>query len=156
MATSRDVERLNQATVEKMRARRHISANSWHGTAFLVEALLLLAVLTGCIAVFMQLYADASQISTQDAYLSRAVQLASNEAERFAADPAAGDTSHDDLADGGYSFRTKCSVTANETEAGTLYVANITVTRLDENNAEVEPDYSLTTSRYVSAGDANG
>ena len=40
-------------------ARRPREAAPWRGTAFLVEACLLLAVIVGCVAVFASLFARA-------------------------------------------------------------------------------------------------
>ncbi|WP_139650743.1 hypothetical protein [Raoultibacter phocaeensis] len=113
--------------------------SSWHGTAFIVEAMLLLAFLVGAIAVFMHLFADASAKGAENEDLSNAIVLAANSAERFASDPEgmAPETETD-------GFRVTCLVTPEETDGGTLYHADIAVLRGEE---EV---YRLTTARYVS------
>lgn len=64
-------------------------SRSWHGTAFLVEALVLLLFLVASLGVFMQAFARARAMGAQAAQLESAVALASDMAERFCADPAA-------------------------------------------------------------------
>lgn len=61
----------------------------WPGAAFIVEALLLLVFLTGSLAVLMNLNAEADRIGRESADLMDGLVLASNVAEKFAADPIA-------------------------------------------------------------------
>ena len=57
------------------------------GSAFIVEALFLLVFLTASAAVFTQLFAHAANQATEGLELSRAVAVASDTAEQFAANP---------------------------------------------------------------------
>ncbi len=135
--------------------RRRTSSDRavWAGAAFVVEALILLAFLAGCLAVFMQLFGDASETGRQNVRLERAVEAASNRAEQFAANPLAGDVtpgeggayvSRDDAGDG---LVVECSIVPEPLEAGMLYRATIVVT--DGGEAV----YDLATARYVPASD---
>ena len=95
---------------------------AWSGTAFIVEALFLLVFLVASTAVFVQLFAHAKQQSAESLELSRAVALASNTAERFAANPEStiGITRDGELA-------AVCTVTPEQHESGILYKAEISV-----------------------------
>lgn len=149
MQQSETIEAMNRANIGHIaKGRRASLGSSWHGTAFLIEALLLLALLTGCVAVFMQLFAQANAMGTESASLSGAVQIASNEAETFAADPhtwGVGETSED--VDGYTVTRT---VEAQDASHGTLYVATILVEAANDSSSEDAVTYTLSTSRYVS------
>lgn len=145
MAKNDDIQ-VSIANRARMRHAQRVTRNSWHGTAFLMEALLLLAVLVGCIAVFMQLYAQSNQMSVDNRDLAAAIQLASNEAEQFAADPTSGSVSEEEN-----EYYVVREVHSEETAAGTIYYADITVTAF-----KGEPVYKLSTSTYVSGGDSDG
>lgn len=112
---------------------------SWHGAALLMEALILLAFLVGCIAVFFQLLTTAGVMGKESTQLTEAVALASNVAEEFAADPTSVSQTQD--LEG---YRVTCDATPGVTEGGTLYDAHITVYDGDT------VIYELDTARYVS------
>ena len=95
---------------------------AWSGTAFIVEALFLLLFLVASIAIFVQLFAHAEKQSAESVELSRAVALASNAAEHFAANPEA--ASGVMRADGLVAVYT---VTSEQREGGVLYHAEISV-----------------------------
>ena len=141
--------------------RRDGGRASWHGTALLVEALVLLAFLVASLALFMQVFAQA-------------VAMASNLAEEFAADPAAEPEPLE--RDGLTASCAVATVAADDADgtggqtgsgaddalsgapagdssgaAGTLYRATILVT--DGDGDEV---YRLVTERYASGDDAAG
>ncbi len=59
----------------------------WHGAAFIVEALVLLAFLVAALAVVIPLMVTAHERGTEAQQLSCAIILASNDAETFAAYP---------------------------------------------------------------------
>lgn len=59
----------------------------WHGAAFVVEALVLLAFLVTALAVVMQVMSASYERGAQADELSDAIVIASNDAEAFAADP---------------------------------------------------------------------
>lgn len=128
----------------------------WPGAAFVVEALILLVFLAACLAVFMQLFGDANETGRQNVRLERAVEAASNRAERFAADPLAGmeDSAgagrlESTVGEGDDALTVTCDVTPEGLPAGVLYRAEIGVWDGDE------LVYDLTTARYVAgAGDA--
>lgn len=122
----------------------------WPGAAFVVEALILLVFLAGCLAVFMQLFGDADQMGRQNVRLERAVELASNRAECFAADPLGGAGAAEE-AEG--DLVVTCDVEPEELGAGVLYRAEIDVRDGDE------VVYEVATARYVAgagAADAQG
>ena len=117
---------------EEVAAARTERAPLWHGTAFLVEALVLLAFLTAALAVFAQLFASARTEAARGAELSEAVAIAQNAAERFAAaaDPAALDGAT--TATGpqtGNAYYLVIDVEPTEQAAGTLWTATIYVDR---------------------------
>lgn len=58
-------------------------------TAFLIEALVLMAVLIASMAVFTQLFTHSAVAAHQAEDLTRATLLAQNAAEEFSSDPAA-------------------------------------------------------------------
>lgn len=141
----------------------------WHGTAFLIEALVLVAFLMAALAVVLSLFASARAEEARAARLSEAVTLAQNAAEAFAAtdEPVSrvcqeAGTQTDDL------YVVAVDVAAEERAAGTLYTATISVTAADTSegadaaegasgatNAESavgdEALYTLDTARYVAA-----
>ena len=67
------------------REARSVAA-PWRGTAFLVEACLLLAAITVCVAVFAALFARAGVEGARAEELTRAVVAARDAAEVFAAE----------------------------------------------------------------------
>jgi len=116
---------------------------SRRGMAFLLEALITLAFLMGCLAVFVRLFSSAQLEALKANKLSRAVVAATNRAEEFSANPF--DTSSTTTKDG---LTVECRVRADERPAGTLFEATIIVL---ENKSEL---YRLETSRYVSGAEA--
>ena len=115
----------------------------WTGTAFLVEALLLLLLLLATLAVFVSLLSRAITQSDEQAALDRAMVVATNTAESFSASPAT--YVCEPIQDG---MDVTCSVTATYLEAGALYEALITVSEGGE------AVYELSCARYVSGGGA--
>lgn len=113
------------------------------GSAFLVEALVVLCFLMIALAVFVQLFSKAQVQGLGANQLSRAVFVATNYAEEFSADPTGVEAQkvEDDLT-------ATCSVEQNKRDGGTLYEATIEVS---DGSKTV---YTLTTARYVS--NANG
>ena len=69
-------------------ADRQARKASWHGKAFLVEALVLLVFLVASLSILVALFVQARTEADEGERLSQAVQLAQNAAEEFAADPA--------------------------------------------------------------------
>lgn len=130
----------------------------WHGSAFIVEALVLLVFLIASLAVLMQVIGGAHERGEDADRLSNAIILASNDAEAFAADPTSGDTeavyalvdgelvedAGGDASGQADRYEVTRSVQAQAENAGTLYEAHI----------EVESDgavvYQVDTARYVS------
>ena len=151
-------------------ARRDGGRASWHGTALLVEALVLLAFLVASLALFMQVFAQARGMGAEGSELAQAVAMASDLAEEFAADPA---VEPDPLERDGLTASCAVATVAaddaggadGQTDpeaddapsgvssgtAGTLHRATILVT--DGDGDEV---YRLVTERYASGDDAAG
>lgn len=121
---------------------------NWSGTAFMVEALVLLAVLVACMAVFTQLFTHALSTANDSERLSNAVTVAQSAAEEFSADPAAvyaGQPVGEGVAaNGADGLDVTCDVSRAQQGAGTMYTAHISVA--DANG----PVYELDTTRYVS------
>lgn len=107
--------------------------------ALLIEALVILLFLVASLGLLMQVLSRASAQGERAAELARAVELASNVAERFAVDPAgtAGVTYEDGLS-------ATCEVVSG---ADGLVRAHIVVNAADDGAAV----YELDTARYVSA-----
>lgn len=151
------------ASIDLSRIRRTSTADRrpWHGAAFIVEALVLLAFLVASLGVLASLMGAAHERNAVADRLSYAVILASNEAEAFAAEPSgAASTTRHVFEDGALQqvegdgaeadgsdaavYEVQRSVERRGQEAGTLYEARITV------SCEGRTLYQLDTSRYVS------
>lgn len=125
---------------------------AWHGKAFLVEAMVILAFLVVSLAILISVFVHARIESAQGAHQTEAIHLAQNAAEQFSADPAGSQglvLAQDEL-------RATVEVTPEPHEDGTLYRATVSVVdeagvgRHDQ-NAET---YRLDTARYVPAGES--
>lgn len=103
-------------------SRRRFSRPSWSGAAFIVEALFLLLFLAAATAIFVQLFAHAATQASESVSLSRAVALASNISEQFAADPTKAEPVYE--VDGLIAY---CDITQEERDGGILYKATISV-----------------------------
>ena len=122
------------------------ASRSWHGTAFLVEALVLLLFLVASLGIFMQAFARARATGAQAAQLESAVALASDVAERFCADPAT--ASEPAQADG---LTATCDVEAPSDGEVAPLRATITVT-----DADGTVVYELATARAAEDGTEAG
>ena len=111
-------------------------AAPWRGTAFLVEACLLLAVVAGCVAVFAALFSRAGLEGARAEELTRAVVVARDAAEVFAAE---GEDAAGEREVGTLSVRV--DVTGDDEVAGLLRAV---ITVRDAEGAEV---YRLETAR---------
>lgn len=122
------------------------------GSAFIVEALILLVFLAASVAVFTQLFAHAATQATESVQLSRAVAMASDTAERFAADP---DGVQAVTADDGLIVA--CTTTQTPTERGVMHHATIRVYKATDDAKggdlpDGEPIYEIQTACYESGG----
>lgn len=122
-------------------ARHPREAAPWRGTAFLVEACLLLAVIAGCVAVFASLFARAGAEGARAEELARAVVAARDAAEVFAAEGADAAGEHEVG-----QLEVSVDVTADDEVAGLLRAV---ITVCDAEGTEV---YRLETAR--AGGDA--
>lgn len=129
----------------------------WHGAAFLVEALVLLAFLAASLAVLFSLFASARTEADRAARLSEAVAIAQNAAEGIA---AADSFSADAVpatqvvtgAQTGTTYELAIELEPRATGAGTLWHATITVCDATASaDADAEPLYTLETARYLPA-----
>lgn len=123
---------------------------SWSGSAFIVEALLLLVLLMASFAIFTQLFALSAEQSTESDKLSQAVSTASTVAERFSANPTSVETTElvNDLV-------VQCDTSSEARDSGVLYKATISVYERDNaSTSEIAPKgdalYTITTARYLS------
>lgn len=147
--------------LSRIRSTASEGRRPWHGAAFVVESLVLLAFLVASLAVVISLMGDAHARGQAADELSNAIIAASNSAEEFAADPAGagdGDTAWYAVVDGALvevganagdvggnaAYAVTCAVEREAQPAGTLYRAHIAVER------EGATVYELDTSRYVS------
>ena len=112
----------------------------WSGTAFLVEALLLLVFLAASLAVFAQLFAAAAGKTAESDQLARAVAAADNVAEQFAANPHAVSTVNeiDEPRDGGVLHKATITVYERSTAEATGSVST------------GDSVFSVSTARYES------
>ena len=121
----------------------------WASTAFLIEALVLMAALAACLAVFAQLLGSSAAAAQDGQRLQRAITVAQNAAEEFSADPAAvsqGKPVGEGIAlNGADGYAVACDVVEQPEKAGPLYTAHVSVS--DERGEA----FSLDTSRYVRA-----
>ena len=113
---------------------------AWRGTALIVEILVILVVVVACLTVFVKLFSYAYTSNAYDQHRAHAITLATNQAERFAADtsPAMGTFTQDEG-----KYTTTWTVTAEPTKRGTLYSAVISVSYADQEL------YTLSTASYV-------
>lgn len=142
----REARHKNSQSLQRMQRNARVSERSWHGMAFLIEAMVLLAFVALAIAVFFRLFAYAKTTSTSNTELSQAVVYASNTAELFTADPEKM-TGYAKLEE---DYYITCDVTSKDTASGTLYTANIVVSRQEGS----EDIYSLATQVYKRNGSA--
>ncbi|NHM16324.1 hypothetical protein GMI69_06585 [Eggerthellaceae bacterium zg-887] len=133
----------NSEQGQRLVTRRASDRTTWPGAAFVLEALLLLLFVTAALAVLLQLFAWAQLRGNDAAYLTEAVTIATNAAERFAQNPTAvQETSKEGAYDVTYQ------ITPEKNAAGTLYSAHISVAR------DGGIIYELDTANYVSDKDA--
>lgn len=118
---------------------------AWRGTALIVEILVILVVVVACLTVFVKLFSYAYTSNAYDQHRAHAITLATNQAERFAADtsPTTGTFTQDEG-----KYTTTWTITAEPTERGTLYSATISVSYTDQEL------YTLSTASYVSTAPA--
>ena len=114
---------------------------AWRGTALIVEILVILVVVVACLTVFVKLFSYAYTSNAYDQHRAHAITLATNQAERFAADTSPA-TSTFTQNEGKYT--TTWTITAEPTKRGTLYSAVISVSYADQEL------YTLSTASYVS------
>lgn len=112
---------MDASTLHRRRAS-HVKS-SWHGKAFLVEALVLLAFLVMSLAVLLTLFVNARLESAGGERLAQAVHLAQNAAEEFAANP----TDAEALAIVQDGLAVSAQLTYEPHESGTLVRAVIAV-----------------------------
>ena len=114
---------------------------AWRGTALIVEILVILVAVVACLTVFVKLFSYAYTSNAYDQHRAHAITLATNQAERFAADtsPATGTFTQDEG-----KYTTTWTITAEPTKRGTLYSAVISVSYTDQEL------YTLSTASYVS------
>lgn len=136
MAVSNDM--LAQYSKKILRGHRNV--------AFLIEAMIVLALFMACMSIFVQLLSSAQLQGRLASIRSDAVLAATNRAEEFCANP----TDIDEVTQEGDLVVT-CVVDPTSHKAGTLYSATITVSH---NEQEI---YTLHTARYVhnAGGDAS-
>lgn len=159
---------MDASTLHRRRAS-HVKS-SWHGKAFLVEALVLLAFLVMSLAVILTLFVNARLESAGGERLAQSVHLAQNAAEEFAANPT--DAEALAIVQDGLAVSARLSYEPHE--SGTLVRAVITVAEqngeadaagdgadagdgagaegspaADAASAAAEPLYTLETARYV-------
>ena len=124
----------------------HQGSPTWAGSAFIVEAILLLAFLVASSAVFVQLFSAASLRSDESSVMATAVAAASTTAERFAGDPknVQETTEYDGLI-------VSCKTDSVKRAGGTMYHADITVYASgDAPVGDGTVIYAVSTSTYVS------
>ena len=129
--------------------------------AFIVEALVLLALLALCSALILQVFGAAQAQSRHAHVLTMQTHIAANLAERFAANPqgvpveVALDASGRDVGAGGVpAYRATLAIEQQQRDGGVLYECEVRVSSL-QFGASIEP-VSLQTARYVPGDVAGG
>ena len=122
---------------------RQNQRGSWHGTALIVEVLIILVVVVACLGIFARLFSYAYSSNAHDQHRAHAITLATSKAESFAAANTLVAGTVMEKAD---NYTTTSTVSATETARGTLFSAVITVLYEDEEL------YKVKTAHYVSAG----
>jgi len=128
--------------------------HSWHGMAFILEAMVLIAVIIASSVILMQLFSESKSYGERAHAISYAVILATNEAERFAADPYLPSTKHYELVDDALvpvqsptqnGFTVVREIRREHMVGGVLFRAHITVEK------EEKVLYILSLAHYVTA-----
>lgn len=114
-----------------------------HGTAFLVEGLVLLVFLMAAASVFALAFARSQALEEEALVTTRATLLAQEAAEGFCASPADAAGSYEE---DGLMVSVSTTAEGRGDGAGTLWRATIVVS---DGGAEV---YALETARYVAGG----
>lgn len=135
------------------KATRASRRSRWAGTAFLIEAMLLVIFLMMSLTVFVRLFGVSLQRARQAEDLAQAVSMATNMAERFAAHPDEG--AWDERGGESGSLRATCVVVEEPRAGGVLYHATIDVYAEGSSAEADDPLYSLSTAAYVSGVHAN-
>lgn len=128
----------------------------WHGTAFFVEALVLLTFLLAAGALFTQLFAAARHTAAEGTALAEAVLMAQNAAEELAAadDPASLAGSRPLIGDQtGDAYTLAVEVEGEPRRTGTLWRAHIAVSGSGEADGEL---YALDTAVWRAGGTEGG
>lgn len=127
------------------RSVRKGTHHTWSGTAFVVEALVLLAFMVASLAILLTLFSDAHLRAEDTLKLEAAVAVAGDEAEAFGANPFAVPAEQDVT----YQDQT-CTVRlipeATVYSGGVLFNATISVM------FDSEELYTVQTARYVRSG----
>lgn len=136
------------------------SQHTWHGTAFVLEAVALVFFLTVSLAVVTNLFGSAHKLGQTSNDLTCAITLATtgseNGAEAFAANPEKafqgslyytyeGSTFHKVETYTSGLFAVTNTITSTPSEGGVMYTDTIVVTRFNENV------YKLETKKFVSS-----
>lgn len=121
------------------RANSH-TAPTWAGMALIVETMVLLLFLVASLAIVTGVFASSVVRAREGEDLARAVAAATTVAERFASDPASVPEASTES-----GLVVRCARTSEQTGAGTLYRATLTVLSPDT-STEL---YALETARYV-------
>ncbi len=164
--------------------RRHRDTGASARNTFIIEALLLLAIVVILVAAAMAIFAQSLQMGKQSALMNEAMVIAQNTAERFMANPTLA-VEHE----GSGNYIVECITTAEDTGSGTMYTAEIYVfarsqggqsaktddvttvegesaktddvttvegeSATDDQNTERDLAYSLSVNKYVSDSDAD-
>lgn len=135
------------AVLFKDTTQKQTHSNS--GIAFIIEMLVLLVLIAGCLAVLVEAFAISHQRGIENSETVHSVELASSVAEDFASNPLAVPEVQivDDLI-------VVTNISQQAEPAGTLYHANIQVfdAEGEQGSDQMEPIYALETARYVKGG----
>lgn len=125
-----------QAPLFLPKKKNSANLSTWHGKAFIMEALVLLLFLVISMTVLIQLFGSSQSHDKDAVALTHAVILASNEAERFNVEPSSDVVEHYAVTDGVLKLSEKANenaftvtraVSPLPQENGTLYQATITI-----------------------------
>ena len=114
---------------------------TWHGTALIIEMLVILIVVVACLGIFVRLFSYAYTSNAYDQHRASAITLATSTAEQFATQTSISTGSFTE-SDGSYTVTS--DISATQSTRGTLYHALISV------SYKGEEIYQLETARYLS------
>lgn len=161
MADNTSSYTITPGTAAASSSRINVAKRSWGGSAFILESLLLIVFFIASFAIILMLLSTSYAKGQQAEEITNAVMLASQDAETFALDPtstpepkhyamgSSGEMNEKSSYDPSVVYTVVRNVSTEETGAGILYKAHITV------NYGSKEVYAIDTAKYVANSESN-